>query len=69
MVEQERHLRPSATSHSQQHRRRDGKRAEGAAEGLSAGKLVIDMSSISPIATKDFAQHLDRLGYDGWVGC
>src|SRR5690606_12432755 len=26
----------------------------GVSEGLSKGKLVIDMSSISPIATKDF---------------
>ncbi|MCH7930397.1 MAG: 2-hydroxy-3-oxopropionate reductase [Proteobacteria bacterium] len=38
--------------------------ADGAAEGLSAGKLVIDMSSISPIATKDFAQRVGALGCD-----
>ncbi len=34
----------------------------GAAEGLSAGKLVIDMSSISPIETKDFAEKITALG-------
>lgn len=28
----------------------------GVAEGLSAGKIVVDMSSISPIATKGFAE-------------
>lgn len=38
--------------------------AEGVAEGLSAGKLVIDMSSISPIATKEFAQQIEALGCD-----
>ena len=36
--------------------------ANGIAEGLSAGKLVIDMSSISPIATKDFARRINDLG-------
>ena len=36
--------------------------ANGAAEGLSAGKTVVDMSSISPIATKDFAQRINALG-------
>ena len=34
----------------------------GVAEGLSAGKLVIDMSSISPIATKSFAARINALG-------
>jgi len=34
----------------------------GVAEGLSAGKLVIDMSSISPIATKGFAKRINELG-------
>ncbi|MBB4301041.1 2-hydroxy-3-oxopropionate reductase [Rhodobium orientis] len=34
----------------------------GVAEGLSAGKTVIDMSSISPIATKDFARKINDLG-------
>ncbi len=38
--------------------------ADGAAEGLSAGKLMIDMSSISPIATKDFARRVGALGCD-----
>ena len=36
--------------------------ANGAAEGLSAGKTVVDMSSISPIATKDFAKRINALG-------
>lgn len=34
----------------------------GVAEGLSAGKLVIDMSSISPVATKDFARRIAEIG-------
>jgi len=38
--------------------------ANGVAEGLSAGKLVIDMSSISPTATKAFAQKVNALGAD-----
>jgi len=36
----------------------------GVAEGLSPGKLVVDMSSISPIATKDFAARIQALGCD-----
>ncbi|WP_108460202.1 2-hydroxy-3-oxopropionate reductase [Devosia naphthalenivorans] len=36
--------------------------ADGVAAGLSAGKLVIDMSSISPVATKDFAERIRALG-------
>jgi 2-hydroxy-3-oxopropionate reductase len=36
----------------------------GVAEGLSKGKLVIDMSSISPTATKDFAARVNKLGCD-----
>ena len=36
----------------------------GVAHGLSAGKLVIDMSSISPIATKAFANRINELGCD-----
>ncbi|KKX33435.1 2-hydroxy-3-oxopropionate reductase [Rhizobium sp. LC145] len=36
--------------------------AEGLAGALSPGKLVIDMSSISPIATKDFAARIGKLG-------
>ncbi len=38
--------------------------ASGVASGLSAGKVVIDMSSISPIATKSFAQKIRALGCD-----
>ena len=34
----------------------------GVSEGLTAGKLVIDMSSISPIATKSFAARINALG-------
>jgi 2-hydroxy-3-oxopropionate reductase len=36
----------------------------GVSEGLTAGKLVIDMSSISPIATKGFAARINGLGCD-----
>jgi 2-hydroxy-3-oxopropionate reductase len=36
----------------------------GVAEGLGRGKLVIDMSSISPTATKDFATRVNALGAD-----
>ncbi|HUG23988.1 2-hydroxy-3-oxopropionate reductase [Piscinibacter sp.] len=36
----------------------------GVASGLSAGKTVVDMSSISPIATKQFAQRIAALGCD-----
>jgi 2-hydroxy-3-oxopropionate reductase len=35
---------------------------KGVASGLSAGKVVVDMSSISPIATKQFAQRINQLG-------
>ncbi|RUU64260.1 NAD(P)-dependent oxidoreductase, partial [Mesorhizobium sp. M7A.T.Ca.TU.009.01.1.1] len=35
---------------------------DGVLEGLSAGKLVIDMSSISPIATAAFAAKLREKG-------
>ena len=34
----------------------------GVAEGLSAGKIVVDMSSISPVATKEFAKRINELG-------
>jgi 2-hydroxy-3-oxopropionate reductase len=34
------------------------------ASGLSAGKTVVDMSSISPIATKEFAGRIESLGCD-----
>jgi 2-hydroxy-3-oxopropionate reductase len=36
----------------------------GVAEGLSKGKTVVDMSSISPIETKAFAKRLNALGCD-----
>ena len=36
--------------------------AHGVAEGLKPGKLVIDMSSISPVATKDFAARIATHG-------
>jgi 2-hydroxy-3-oxopropionate reductase len=38
--------------------------ANGIAAGLSQGKVVVDMSSISPIATKGFAQKINALGCD-----
>jgi 2-hydroxy-3-oxopropionate reductase len=34
----------------------------GVAEGLSKGKIVVDMSSISPIETKRFAKRINELG-------
>jgi 2-hydroxy-3-oxopropionate reductase len=37
---------------------------EGLAAGLGAGKTFIDMSSISPMATKDFAGRIRALGCD-----
>ena len=36
----------------------------GVAAGLSKGKTVVDMSSISPIETKDFARRINDLGCD-----
>ena len=36
----------------------------GVVAGLSAGKTVVDMSSISPIATQEFAARLAKLGCD-----
>jgi len=35
---------------------------DGVAEGLSAGKIVVDMSSISPVETKTFAKRINELG-------
>jgi 2-hydroxy-3-oxopropionate reductase len=35
---------------------------DGVASSLSAGKIVVDMSSISPVATKDFARRINALG-------
>jgi 2-hydroxy-3-oxopropionate reductase len=37
---------------------------EGVAAGLSKGKTVVDMSSISPIETKEFAKKINALGCD-----
>ena len=37
---------------------------DGVAYGLSRGKVVVDMSSISPMATKDFAKRINELGCD-----
>jgi 2-hydroxy-3-oxopropionate reductase len=37
---------------------------EGIAEGLSPGKIVVDMSSISPIETKLFAAEINKKGCD-----
>lgn len=36
----------------------------GLAEGLSAGKCIIDMSSIAPLASRDFAKRLAEMGVD-----
>jgi 2-hydroxy-3-oxopropionate reductase len=36
----------------------------GIAEGLSPGKIVVDMSSIAPIETKRFAAAINKLGCD-----
>jgi len=36
--------------------------AGGVAEGISKGKIVVDMSSISPIETKTFAKRINALG-------
>ena len=35
---------------------------DGVVHGLSKGKTVVDMSSISPMATKDFARRINELG-------
>lgn len=35
---------------------------DGVAEGLSGGKIVVDMSSISPVETKEFAKRVNALG-------
>jgi 2-hydroxy-3-oxopropionate reductase len=37
---------------------------DGVAAGLTKGKTVVDMSSISPIETKEFAQRINALGCD-----
>ena len=36
--------------------------AEGVVNGLSAGKTIVDMSSISPMETKNFAKKINALG-------
>jgi len=36
----------------------------GVAQGLAKGKTVVDMSSISPLATKEFAKKINALGCD-----
>jgi 2-hydroxy-3-oxopropionate reductase len=36
----------------------------GVAEGLSRGKIVVDMSSISPVETKKFAKRINEAGCD-----
>ncbi len=36
--------------------------ADSVAAGLSPGKIIVDMSSISPIATRDFAARIEKLG-------
>jgi 2-hydroxy-3-oxopropionate reductase len=38
--------------------------SDGVAEGLSPGKIVVDMSSISPMATKRFAKSINEKGCD-----
>jgi 2-hydroxy-3-oxopropionate reductase len=38
--------------------------AQGVAAGLAPGKIVIDMSSIAPLATKQFAARINALGCD-----
>jgi 2-hydroxy-3-oxopropionate reductase len=38
--------------------------ADGVAAGLTKGKIVVDMSSISPLATKEFAKKIAALGCD-----
>ena len=37
---------------------------KGVAAGLSKGKVVVDMSSIAPIATKEYAKRINALGCD-----
>jgi 2-hydroxy-3-oxopropionate reductase len=37
---------------------------DGVADGLSTGMIVVDMSSISPLATKEFARKIEALGAD-----
>ena len=39
----------------------------GVAEGLPKGKTVVDMSSISPVATKDFARRSASSAATTWT--
>ncbi len=36
--------------------------ADGVVHGLKPGKIIVDMSTISPLATKDFARRIEELG-------
>ena len=38
--------------------------SNGVAEGITPGQVVVDMSSISPMATKAFAKRINALGAD-----
>ena len=38
--------------------------SDGVAQGLTKGKTVVDMSSISPLATKEFARKIAAIGCD-----
>ena len=38
--------------------------ANGLSQGLKPGKVVVDMSSISPLSTKSFAKQINTLGCD-----
>ena len=38
--------------------------ANGVSEGLTKGKTVVDMSSIAPLATKEYAKRVNELGCD-----
>ena len=37
---------------------------DGVASGISKGQIVVDMSSISPLATKEFAKKIEAIGAD-----
>lgn len=43
--------------------------AQGVAEGAHSGLTVVDFSSISPSATRDFARRLERASGAKWVDC
>ena len=38
--------------------------ADGVADGLTPGKVIVDMSSISPVETKQFAERINALSCD-----